>query len=253
MKKIGFLPLAILCSTALIGQGCAADEALLPATGAPVSSGMHPSWDADGDGINDCEKDGSCDHTVDYSKPREGLEPAGANPSFNCNLGQLSEAEVMVCNNPQLAGLDQQLSEVYHQAKSKIHNTEQLSQFKAEQRGWVKGRNDCWKADDKTACIRGTYQQRITSLQARYQLVENSGPVILACGGDDKNEFIATWYQTDPPTIMLERGDQSSLLHRVPSETGVMYQGQNETLVQMQQDYSIAWGFEAPVLNCVKK
>ena len=31
---------------------------------------MHPSWDADGDGINDCELDGSCDHTVDYSLPR---------------------------------------------------------------------------------------------------------------------------------------------------------------------------------------
>ncbi|MDC3189253.1 hypothetical protein NQU96_05830 [Pseudoalteromonas elyakovii] len=33
--------------------------------------GMHPSWDVDGDGVNDCEKDGSCDHTVDYSLPRK--------------------------------------------------------------------------------------------------------------------------------------------------------------------------------------
>ena len=33
--------------------------------------GMHPSWDRDGDGINDCENDGSCDHTVDYTQPRE--------------------------------------------------------------------------------------------------------------------------------------------------------------------------------------
>ncbi len=32
---------------------------------------MHPSWDRDRDGLNDCEKDGSCDHTVDYSRPRE--------------------------------------------------------------------------------------------------------------------------------------------------------------------------------------
>ncbi|MEA1892364.1 MAG: hypothetical protein U9N33_06585 [Campylobacterota bacterium] len=31
---------------------------------------MHQSWDADRDGINDCEKDGSCDHTVDYSLPK---------------------------------------------------------------------------------------------------------------------------------------------------------------------------------------
>lgn len=33
-------------------------------------SRMHPSWDLDGDGINDCEKEGSCDHTVDYTQPR---------------------------------------------------------------------------------------------------------------------------------------------------------------------------------------
>lgn len=35
----------------------------------PVKT-MHPSWDSDGDGINDCENDGSCDHTVDYTKPK---------------------------------------------------------------------------------------------------------------------------------------------------------------------------------------
>ncbi|MDE1467211.1 hypothetical protein [Aurantiacibacter sp. D1-12] len=38
------------------------------------TAGMHPTWDADGDGINDCEDDGSCDHTVDYSQPRPETE-----------------------------------------------------------------------------------------------------------------------------------------------------------------------------------
>lgn len=31
---------------------------------------MHDSWDKNSDGINDCESDGSCDHTVNYSLPR---------------------------------------------------------------------------------------------------------------------------------------------------------------------------------------
>ncbi|WP_019613115.1 hypothetical protein [Psychromonas ossibalaenae] len=31
---------------------------------------MHSSWDKNRDGINDCESEGSCDHTVDYSKAR---------------------------------------------------------------------------------------------------------------------------------------------------------------------------------------
>lgn len=31
---------------------------------------MHPSWDADGDWINDCEKEWICDDSVDYTLPR---------------------------------------------------------------------------------------------------------------------------------------------------------------------------------------
>jgi hypothetical protein len=33
--------------------------------------GLHPSWDVNKYGVNDCEDDGSCDHTVDYSLPRK--------------------------------------------------------------------------------------------------------------------------------------------------------------------------------------
>jgi len=29
---------------------------------------IHPDWDKDQDGINDCENDGSCDHTTDYTQ-----------------------------------------------------------------------------------------------------------------------------------------------------------------------------------------
>lgn len=34
------------------------------------SKKMHPSWDKNNDSINDCESEGSCDHTIDYSRPR---------------------------------------------------------------------------------------------------------------------------------------------------------------------------------------
>lgn len=35
---------------------------------------MHESWDADSDGINDCEKDGTCDHTIDYSQIKKEVD-----------------------------------------------------------------------------------------------------------------------------------------------------------------------------------
>jgi len=31
---------------------------------------VHESWDLDHDGVNDCEQQGNCDHTVDYSKAK---------------------------------------------------------------------------------------------------------------------------------------------------------------------------------------
>ena len=31
---------------------------------------IHYTWDMNEDGINDCESDGACDHTQDYSTPR---------------------------------------------------------------------------------------------------------------------------------------------------------------------------------------
>lgn len=31
---------------------------------------LHPTWDTDNNGVNDCETDNSCDDTVDYTKSR---------------------------------------------------------------------------------------------------------------------------------------------------------------------------------------
>ncbi|MFO1429136.1 MAG: hypothetical protein U1F76_03195 [Candidatus Competibacteraceae bacterium] len=39
--------------------------------------------------------------------------------------------------------------------------------LKAEQRGWVKGRNDCWKAGDQRGCIKSEYEARIRELKDR--------------------------------------------------------------------------------------
>lgn len=42
----------------------------------------------------------------------------------------------------------------------------QAKMLKAEQRGWIKGRNDC-STDDKQACIRDSYKQRLVELLVR--------------------------------------------------------------------------------------
>jgi len=32
---------------------------------------IHPSWDLDNDWVNDCEKNGTCDDSVDYTQPKQ--------------------------------------------------------------------------------------------------------------------------------------------------------------------------------------
>jgi len=49
-----------------------ADEAVASASRyTDMLDEVHPSWDQNHDGINDCEIDFSCDDTIDYSQPFE--------------------------------------------------------------------------------------------------------------------------------------------------------------------------------------
>ncbi|WP_323813038.1 MliC family protein [Cellvibrio sp. NN19] len=217
------------------------------ATSAP-STTMHPSWDADNNGINDCETNGSCDHTIDYTKPR----PAPVTtPTFECNKAADSSVEQLICKDPVLAQLDQLLARIYGEATEKAVN-EHPPTLAAEQRGWIKGRNECWKSDDKFTCVKAEYEQRIAELQARYELVVKTAPVHFQCGSSPADEIVVTFYETTPPTLIAERGDQTSLMYSVPSGSGSKYEGRNESFWEHQGEARVVWGYEAPELVCKK-
>jgi uncharacterized protein len=173
-------------------------------------------------------------------------------PSFDCGKVEAGSIEEMVCKDKELSALDRKLSEVYAAASRKAVN-EQPPLLKAEQRGWVKGRNDCWKSDDKRKCVADEYRLRIAELQARYRLVPGNGPVTYFCDGDPRNEVIATFFQTDPPTLIAERGDQVSLMYLQPSGSGSKYQGRNETLWEKAGEAVITWGYGSPEMRCTRK
>ncbi|UTA48451.1 lysozyme inhibitor LprI family protein [Simiduia sp. 21SJ11W-1] len=172
-----------------------------------------------------------------------------AAPSFDCKQSSLTDVEQMICSNSTLAELDQQLAKVYQQAKQKATN-EHPPRLAAEQRGWIKGRNDCWKAADKQACVSQNYTQRIAELQARYRLVNYQGPVSFYCENDPKNEFIITFFDTQPPTLIAERGDSTSLMLRDTQQPKTLYHGRNEIFAQKGDEAWIQWGYQAASLHC---
>ena len=90
-------------------------------------------------------------------------------PSFDCGKAE-SEAEKLVCSEPRLAALDRQLADEYQHALAEPGTDKAV--LESVQRGWVSGRDDCWKADDVRRCVLESYQTRLVELKGRVKAVD---------------------------------------------------------------------------------
>ncbi len=88
-------------------------------------------------------------------------------PSFDCSKVKKDSSEGLICGSDELMDLDRELAAVYKQALNKASKDDML---KAHQRGWIKGRNDCWKAKDEKQCMVDQYKLRIKELKEKYTL-----------------------------------------------------------------------------------
>jgi uncharacterized protein len=88
-------------------------------------------------------------------------------PSFDCAKVKKNSSEGVICRSDRLMDLDRELAKVYKEALTKASKGDML---KAEQRGWIKGRNDCWKAEDEEQCMVDAYKTRIEVLKKQYHL-----------------------------------------------------------------------------------
>lgn len=172
-------------------------------------------------------------------------------PGFDCARASGS-VEQLICQDASLAALDQRLGETFKAAMAKA-SAPLAKQLRGEQRGWIKGRNDCWKAagqltwitatwtvDSVPACVAALYRQRTAELQAVWQL-KAPHTTAYACQNNPANEVIAHAFATDPATIRLERGDRSVTLWQVGAATAGTYEGQNVSLQQQGQQLSVNW------------
>ncbi|GAA0773905.1 DUF1311 domain-containing protein [Roseibium denhamense] len=173
--------------------------------------------------------------------------PAAAAPAFDCGKAE-GAAEKLICANADLAELDQTLAQVFQAA---VNVTETfpdgqaaLAELRAYQRGWVKGRDECWKADDELSCIQSSYQRRIAELTAQYMLIPDVTPVFYMCRGNPADEIVAYFYPTDPPAARLERGDTIEIAVEGITGSGARYEGSfglvfwvkgNEVMVEWPQ------------------
>ncbi len=104
-------------------------------------------------------------------------------PSFDCSKVKKNSSEGLICSSDELMDLDRELSAVYKQALPKASKEDML---KAHQRGWIKGRNDCWKAEDEKKCMVDEYHTRIKELKAQYHLSDTEKQTANTSNGFDK-------------------------------------------------------------------
>lgn len=177
------------------------------------------------------------------------LQAAAADNQINCQAKDQGTIDKLICSDPELLKQDQQLAKVYQQALLKAVN-EKPPLLKAEQRGWIKGKAECWKEEDKKACASTLYTQRIAELQARYELLPASKKLLLGCDSNPANEVSLRYYPTTPATLIADYGDQVSLMYQQADQS---YVGRNEKLSEQNGVFTVQWGYEAPLMSCKTK
>jgi uncharacterized protein len=150
-------------------------------------------------------------------------------PSFDCAKAE-SAAEKLVCNDADLAALDRLVAERFaaavNVAKGLDAGAEETeADLRAYQRGWIKGRDECWKADDLRACVEWEYQRREAELVSQFMLEEPTSTAFWQCGGNPANEVVTMFYDTTLPSVRFERGDSIDTGTLEPTASGSRYSG----------------------------
>lgn len=158
-----------------------------------------------------------------------GTAGAAEGPSFDCGKAE-SGAEKLVCGDARLAELDRETARLYRLALDGPEMTaDGRKALVATQRGWVKGRDDCWKAAEPGTCVADAYFDRIAELRQGYAGARSDdaagisfGPFATACPGLDA-AVAAVFVNADPGAVRLAWGDRAAVLTQTVSGSGARY------------------------------
>ena len=210
--------LAIILAVAAVSVGCATP----PPDGGSTSASTSVSASASA------------------SKPEAAPATPGA---IDCTQAD-GEGEKAVCADPELRALDTRLAELYQRALSESGSD--TATLETEQRGWVAGRDDCWKESDVHQCVLEAYQTRLVELQIKD--VDVPATVEYRCG-DNTTPVSAVFYNDiDPSAMVLTVGRDRAILIQQPTGSGIRYVREGAEYAEHQGD--IAIDFYGTTLTC---
>lgn len=140
-------------------------------------------------------------------------------PSFDCAKAE-SEAEKLVCSDYSLAAFDNRLADIYAAELAKTGASKDLAPY---QRGWVKERDDCWKADDKKLCVEEAYRTRIAYLQINSPGAMAATAVEFKCNDISKPFTMAYYNDYDNKPAIITLGNDQAIIFPQLAASGAKY------------------------------
>jgi len=165
-----------------------------------------------------------------------GAAHAQSGPSFDCTAAD-GAVEELICTTPELSALDRELAALYPLTEGSLTG-EAAQTLRAYQRGWIKGRNDCWKAgDDMARCAAEAYATRIYELRSDYPAARadtggSFGPFSYDCDG--MNEPISVVFV--PGYAVLRTGDEMLTLPQTRAASGGRYEDSAGNMIWSKGD-----------------
>jgi uncharacterized protein len=175
-----------------------------------------------------------------------------ATPSFDCTR-KVNAAQKLVCDDDTLAGLDRKLGEVFARAAGSLPNDKTIAYLVGEQQQWTQSRDGCPATPNPKACLSSVYRTRIAELQGRYRMVPTRGPFRFTCDSTPPQDIVVTWYETDPPSGLLEMRTGTTPLFQTSSASGARYVGDDVQFWEYQGAATLTFGTRATELNCTPK
>nr|WP_316642530.1 MliC family protein [uncultured Roseateles sp.] len=171
----------------------------------------------------------------------------------NCAKVKPGSLDAWLCKDESLMALDKKMAETLSAAEP-IAAKEKPPMLKAEQRGWgTKSRDECLKSGDAPACLKLSYQRRIAELQASYALMAPTAKANYQCGSKPEDVVKTATYATEPPTMLAEYDETTSVLYLKPSAMGSSYAGDQVSFFELDGQVKIVWGPGSPEWKCKRE
>lgn len=178
-------------------------------------------------------------------------------PSYNCRSA-VHQVEKLICSDPALMTLDNQMAIVYESALQKAASIDDDSQaaintLKAMQRGWVKGRNDCWKLKkEMKKCISHSYSHRITYLQTKWSLMKPIQIENFSCG-EQSEKVLVELYSTGllPSAAIKYHNKRNVFISLQPKSSSTRYEGDFGSFFELNDKNAVLlWNQSQPKIIC---